>query len=73
MKEYIDDFLNIAEKVVNSGDFICADQEIMWYINCNKPHLFKNYAFHTFCHEDWVNAYKPEEISFSHFFRKPLN
>jgi len=73
IKEYIDDFLNVTERVLDSGDFICADQEIMWYINSNKPHLFKNYAFDTFCHEDWINAYKPEEVSFSHFFRKPLN
>ena len=73
IQEYVNTTFEVVEKVLDSGDYVCTDQEVMWYVNSIKPQLFKNYSFDTFYHEDWKEVFQSGQVSLSHFFRKPLN
>lgn len=73
--QYAELYFNVIDKVLQVDDYLIADQEIMCYLNANYPHLFKNWSFRTFCHEDWSeqNLFDPSwEISLSWFFTKNL-
>lgn len=63
-KETIEQILSVDE--------VCSDQVIMAYVNATNKDWFKNWQFDTFYHEDWSNIFQPGQISFSHFFLKPL-
>lgn len=74
MLEYINYCYEAINKSLESKDYLCLEQEIMWYVNAKHPDLFKNWSFYTFYHEDW-DFYNLEEygVPLSHFFAKPLN
>jgi len=71
MIQYINKSKEVIEQILQI-DEICTEQEIMAYINATNVDWFKNWYFDTFYHEDWKNIYNPNQISFSHFFLKPL-
>ena len=73
MLEYIRESKQIIEKVLEVGDYLSTEQEIMGYVNATNRDWFKNWKFDTFYHEDWTNIFQPDQISFSHFFLKDLN
>lgn len=50
-------------------DYLCNDEEISTYIVNKFPQWFSIWMFDTFYHEDWKDAYDPNQISFSNFFR----
>lgn len=72
MLEYIKKSKETIEKVLQVGDYLSTEQEIMGYINATNRDWFKNWKFDTFYHEDWTNIFQPDQISFSHFFLKDL-
>lgn len=76
IQDHIKKFYSVVEKVLLLGDYICTEQEIMFYLNGSEKHLFKNWKFDTFYHEDWISrgAFFPERnlICFYHFFTKEL-
>jgi len=69
--EYTNVCKNFIEEVLDRNE-ICSEQVIMGYVNATNREWFKNWKFDTFYHEDWVNLFIPGQISFSHFFLKPL-
>lgn len=69
LKKYILDFYEVGERVLATGDFLCSEQEIMWYLNHKNENLFKNFEFDTFYHEGW-DHYSSDDVSFSDFFTK---
>ena len=71
MLQYINKSKEVIEQILQV-DEICTEQEIMAYINTTNREWFKNWYFDTFYHEDWKNIFTPGQISFSHFFLKPL-
>ena len=71
MVQYINKSKEVIEQILQVND-ICTEQEIMAYINATNRKWFKNWYFDTFYHEDWNNIFRSEQISFSHFFLKPL-
>lgn len=62
---------NVIEQVLAANE-VCTEQSIMAYVNATHRTWFKNWMFDTFYHEDWTNVFHPGQISFSHFFLKPL-
>jgi hypothetical protein len=71
MLQYINASKEVIERILQVNE-ICTEQEIMAYINVTNIDWFKNWYFDTFYHEDWKNIFTPDQISFSHFFLKPL-
>jgi len=63
-KQVMEDILSVNE--------VCSDQSIMAYVNATNRDWFRNWHFDTFYHEGWTNVFKPGQVSFSHFFLKPL-
>lgn len=74
ISNYVKHAYDLIDKVLDTGDYLSLEQEIMWYINHQYPNMFKNWEFNTFYHKDW-DFYNTEEYgtSFSDFFGKPLN
>lgn len=72
IEKYANDFFGVVEKVLANDDYLCCDQEIMWYLNSKDRDNFKNFEFDTFYHENW-NVYNQGEVCLHHFFTKPLN
>jgi hypothetical protein len=76
--DYINKFNNTAEQILNIGDYLCTEQEIMGYIHSEHPEWFADWVFNDFYHEDWeiMNDHKlipyrelfPNNISLSSFF-----
>lgn len=71
MLQYIDKCKELVEQILLRNE-ICSEQSIMACINATNREWFKNFYFDTFYHEDWTNIFQPGQISFSHFFLKPL-
>jgi hypothetical protein len=71
MLQYISKSKEVIEQILQI-DEICTEQEIMAYINATNRDWFKNWYFDTFYHEGWNNIFNSNQISFSHFFLKPL-
>jgi hypothetical protein len=72
MIHYIQDSKYIIEKCLSTENYICTEQEIMTYLNAKDRSKFTNFRFDTFYHEECIDIYKPDMISFSHFFTKDL-
>ena len=55
LKQYINEFHEIAERILNrpEKDYLCTEQEIMGYIHVKYPEWFKDWTFNTFYHEEW--------------------
>jgi hypothetical protein len=77
--KYVDEFNEVANKVLEVGDYVCTEQEIMGYVHSIHPDWFTDWTFHDFYHEDWKLAngpsvlipYReayPNNISFSKLF-----
>lgn len=71
LSQYITKFKEIVEQVLSANE-VSSDQAIMAYINITNRSWFKNWQYDTFYHEDWSNIFQPGQVSFSHFFLKPL-
>lgn len=67
IEKYANDFFDVVDRVLLNDDYICSEQEIMWYLNSKNKDSFKNFEFNTFYHENW-NSYNQGDISFYHFF-----
>ena len=72
--DYVKKFYDVAQKVLDCKNYLCTEQEIMYYLYHKETHLYKKWGFDTFYHEDWASkgAFSSNEISFSYFFRKEL-
>ena len=69
---YIDKCEKFIQEVLDRNE-ICSEQVVMAYVNATNREWFKNWKFDTFYHEDWTDIFTEGQVSFSHFFLKPLN
>lgn len=82
MLDYISEFKNVANQILEIGDYVCTEQEIMGLIHTEHPEWFADWVFDEFYHEDWniINdgqptPYRtlfPNSTSFSSFFIDPI-
>lgn len=72
--DYIKKFYETVDKVLATENYICTEQEIMYYLYHKEPHLYKKWGFDTFYHEDWASkgAFSDGQIAFSFLFTKNL-
>lgn len=74
IQDYVQKYYDVLDKVLKCNNYICTDQEPMFFVNNKYNDMFKNWVFDTFYHEDWKEQYNPNtEVSFSDFFLKNIN
>lgn len=58
-------------QLVIDHDVLLKEEEIMYYLHQREPHLYTNFKFNSWYHDDWpIDLYNPDvHVAFSDFFK----